>query len=278
MNVGHTSIQSGTVAATPAPGGEPGPAQTASDPAAFLALLLQASAVEADDERDPDGVVPFLAPALPTPFGIELPAPVASGPRASGHSGRDLGDGIKVALGLGVVEATAPAATIETVEPTTTPGFDATLAATRTGATSPTSLAGTVRTVLVPVGDRHWPDAVGHEVRLLVERGVSSATLRLAPEHLGPIEIRIDVVEDKANVWFGATHADTRAALADALPRLRDMLAGSGMLLGDAGVRQDAPGGSRDHALQSPSACGQPESVEPERVHVARIGLVDAYA
>jgi len=119
---------------------------------------------------------------------------------------------------------------------------------------------------------------VGHEVRLLVERGVSSATLRLAPEHLGPIEIRIDVVEDKANVWFGATHADTRAALADALPRLRDMLAGSGMLLGDAGVRQDTPGGSRDHALQSPSACGQPESVEPERVHVARIGLVDAYA
>jgi len=284
MNVGQTSIQAASVAATPASGAEPAPSQAASDPAPFLAVLLQA-AVEPEEARDPGWVDPLLAPALPmqmpTPLEFDLPAPVVSAPPASGHTGRDLGGALKVALGLGVVEATGPAATTEPVEPpppTTTFGFDATLAATRAGAPSPTSLGESVRTVQVPVGDRHWPDAVGHEVRLLVERGVSSATLRLSPEHLGPVEVRIEVVEDKANVWFGAANADTRAALADALPRLRDMLAASGMLLGDAGVHQDAPGGSRNPALQPPSASGQPESVEPEPAHVARIGLVDAYA
>jgi flagellar hook-length control protein FliK len=215
------------------------------------------------------------------PFEFEVPGPVVSGPPATGQPGQDLAAAIKVAVGLAGVEARVPDSVIETAEPpptTTAGGFDATLAATRSGVSSPTHLGETVRTVLVPVGERHWPDAVGHEVRLLVERGVSSATLRLSPEHLGPVEVRIEIVENQAKVWFGAAHADTRAALADALPRLRDMLEGSGVLLGDAGVHQDAPGKSRTHGLPSPSGSGESESVEPERATIARIGLIDAYA
>ena len=141
-----------------------------------------------------------------------------------------------------------------------------------------------VRSVHVAVDDARWPQQVGHEVRLLVERGVQSATLRVTPEHLGPVDVRIDIVNDKANVQFGAAQAETRHALADAIPRLRELLAGSGVVLGDASVRPDANG-----AFTQPAPRRAPEraddvrrevaeaSVEP-RAMTARIGLIDAYA
>ena len=47
--------------------------------------------------------------------------------------------------------------------------------------------------------------------------------------------------QNTAQVWFGAQHADTRAALAEALPRLREMFAEAGLSLGHAGVSQEAP-------------------------------------
>ena len=118
-------------------------------------------------------------------------------------------------------------------------------------------------------------------MRLLVERGVQAATLRLTPEHLGPVDVRIDIVNDKANVVFGAAQAETRAALGEAIPKLREMFAGAGLTLGDAGVRQDAPGhfaGSGPHPSRAGAGFDPAEPESAATAHVARIGLVDAYA
>jgi len=135
------------------------------------------------------------------------------------------------------------------------------------------------RTVHVPVTDRQWPTAVGHEVRLLLERGVQSATLRLSPEQLGPVEVRIEINSDKASVWFGAAQAETRTALTDAMPRLRDMLAASGLMLADSGVHREAPRSMRGQPTFQPRSH---DSVEESagvslRAVAARIGLVDEY-
>jgi flagellar hook-length control protein FliK len=140
-----------------------------------------------------------------------------------------------------------------------------------------------VRTLPATVGTPAWQHALGAEVRLMIERGVGAATLRLSPEHLGPVEVRIDLADDSANVWFTAPHPDTRAALADALPRLRDMLASVGVTLGEAGVHRDMPGepDRRDGARAGgTSALAEPDA--ESRVVVARLdagrGLVDEYA
>jgi flagellar hook-length control protein FliK len=58
---------------------------------------------------------------------------------------------------------------------------------------------------------------------------------------LGPVEVRIDVRDGATSVWFGAAHPDTRSALEQSLPRLRELFAASGLLLADAGVARDAP-------------------------------------
>lgn len=130
------------------------------------------------------------------------------------------------------------------------------------------------------VGTHEWRQALGIEARVLVERGGGSATLRVTPEELGPVEVRIDVDDGRASVYFVAAHAETRAALAEALPRLRDMLASVGVDLAEAGVQRDAPG-DRGSAPRVP-VVAPPGSEPDDRAAELRIavapGLVDEYA
>lgn len=145
----------------------------------------------------------------------------------------------------------------------------------KTSTTDPTA-----RPVHVPVGNARWADEIGSRLTMMAEQGKSSASLRLSPEHLGPLEIRIAVRDDQASVWFGAAHADTRAAIEHALPRLRELFEAQGMTLADAGVSHEAP---REHhhvernagvAADGDSATVA-EASAPVRVSV---GLLDAYA
>jgi hypothetical protein len=132
------------------------------------------------------------------------------------------------------------------------------------------------------LGTPAWQQSLGTEVRLLIERGASAATLRVSPEHLGPIEVRIDLADERASVWFTAAHPDTRAALADALPRLRDMLASIGVNLGETGVQREAPGDADRRDDSPPGRTHLPEASAESRVVLARLdagrGLVDEYA
>jgi flagellar hook-length control protein FliK len=142
--------------------------------------------------------------------------------------------------------------------------------------------SGHPRTLPGALGTPAWQDSLGAEVRLLIERGASAATLRVSPEHLGPIEVRIDLADERASVWFTAAHADTRAALADALPRLRDMLASVGVSLGETGVQREAPGGTNQRDRSSPGGMARQESSAESRIVLSQLdagrGLVDEYA
>jgi flagellar hook-length control protein FliK len=131
-----------------------------------------------------------------------------------------------------------------------------------------------------PVGSSAWADELGTRMTLMADRGQHSASLRLSPEHLGPLEVRIAIRDDQASVWFGAAHADTRAAIEQALPRLRELFASHGMSLADAGVFQDAP---REQPRLSSGAFSPEQSAAMEADAIAqigpiRLGLVDAYA
>jgi flagellar hook-length control protein FliK len=134
------------------------------------------------------------------------------------------------------------------------------------------------RTVHVPVRDPAWPQAVAAEIHFLADHKVEAATLRLSPEHLGPVEVRIDVRDGNVSVSFGVAHGDTQAALEQALPRLREMLAAAGLHLGQASVQQEARRGS--HNGGTAPAAGEPASDGGDAVRargVHGVGLVDEY-
>ncbi len=83
----------------------------------------------------------------------------------------------------------------------------------------------------------------------LITRGrVHSAELSLTPADLGPVTVSIEVRGNEATLVFGATHEATRAAITDALPRLREMLDAQGLQLADAYVGGQAGDASQRHA------------------------------
>jgi hypothetical protein len=149
------------------------------------------------------------------------------------------------------------------------------------------STAGSVSTlpeaVRTAVGQPRWANELGSHLVTMSLRGQQEGSLSLTPEHLGPLEVRISVSQDTTNVWFGAQHADTRAALTEALPRLREMFAASGLSLGQAGVSHDMP---RQEARSGDvrSGTGSPGSESPDVAAVTapvrrmRSGLLDAWA
>jgi flagellar hook-length control protein FliK len=134
-------------------------------------------------------------------------------------------------------------------------------------------------TISVPLASGGWPQAVAAQVHWFVNNDVQSATLRLSPEHLGPVEVRIDVRESQVNVNFSAAHPETRAALEQTVPRLREIFASGGLSLGQANVQQDPRTGSQSSANPLRAALAHAQTVDPVAVAAGQgLGLVDEYA
>jgi flagellar hook-length control protein FliK len=145
--------------------------------------------------------------------------------------------------------------------------------ATSTATASPTAGIG------VPVAHSNWPNALAAQLQWMATRQVQSATLRLSPEHLGPLEVRIDVTRSQININFTAHHPDTRDALAQAVPQLRQLFAAGGLNLGEATVQQEPRSSEQSLLPQRSSATTTSETVEPvANAATQRLGLVDEYA
>jgi flagellar hook-length control protein FliK len=134
-------------------------------------------------------------------------------------------------------------------------------------------------TIPVPVSSAGWPHAVAAQVNWFVSNDVQSATLRLSPDHLGPVEVHIDVQQTQVNVNFSAANAETRAALEQTVPRLREIFASGGLTLGQTNVQADPRSGSQATALPLRAALAHAQTVEPVAIAATHaLGLVDEYA
>lgn len=89
-----------------------------------------------------------------------------------------------------------------------------------------------------PVGKPQWGSDLGNRVLWMVSNQLQGAEFKLNPPQLGPLEIRVTVQNDQANVAFAAAHGSTKEAVEAALPRLREMLSENGLSLGNVDVSQ----------------------------------------
>jgi flagellar hook-length control protein FliK len=102
---------------------------------------------------------------------------------------------------------------------------------------------GTEKTVEVPAMTKplshpEWNQELGQKLIWMHKQEMPSAELRLNPQHLGPISIKVDVNQDQATVAFTAQHAAVRDAIEAAIPKLREMLGGQNLNLVDVNVSQ----------------------------------------
>ena len=66
------------------------------------------------------------------------------------------------------------------------------------------------------------------------------AALSLNPPHMGSLEVRLTLSGGEAGAQFFSANPAVRDALEAALPRLRELMAGAGINLGEAQVREEA--------------------------------------
>ena len=138
-------------------------------------------------------------------------------------------------------------------------------------------------TVSSPVGSSAWTEELGAKVTWLAHQGIQSASLQLSPEHLGPMQVTISVRDGQASVWFGAAQPDTRTALQQSLPQLRQLFVNQGLTLADAGVSREPPRGqSRPQSSRMAAPVAAISAVNSDgsagRISIAGLNLLDTYA
>ncbi len=86
------------------------------------------------------------------------------------------------------------------------------------------------------LNDPNWHQQVGERIHWMVSRGLQQAEIRLNPPELGALEVKIQIQGDQTQISFSSPHASVRDALDSAIPRLREMLAESGINMADVNV------------------------------------------
>ncbi len=74
-----------------------------------------------------------------------------------------------------------------------------------------------------PFDHPQWPDELGQRLLWMHGKTMQVAELRVNPQHLGPIEVRIEMRDDQTTIQFASHHAVVREAIESALPRLREL-------------------------------------------------------
>ncbi len=134
------------------------------------------------------------------------------------------------------------------------------------------------------VGERGWDQAVGEKLVWMVDQKHQVAQLHLNPPDLGPLKISISLDQNQASAQFFSAHASVREALEVAMPRLREMLADSGITLGNASVgaeafREPTQQPPRAHVTQPGVFAADSGTISSgERLLRPMLGLVDTFA
>ncbi|AWH49523.1 flagellar hook-length control protein FliK [Stenotrophomonas sp. SAU14A_NAIMI4_5] len=136
------------------------------------------------------------------------------------------------------------------------------------------------------LGDDGFDQAIGARLSWLADQKIGHAHIRLNPEDLGPVDVRLQMNGDKVHASFSSPHVDVRHALESSLPRLRELLGEQGFQLAHADVGHQngsdgspsaQPGGTGDLAGGDGEPSRGDTTVSAAQLMRQR-GLLDAYA
>ncbi len=136
----------------------------------------------------------------------------------------------------------------------------------------------------VPAGSPAFGHELGQQVAWLTGQGVKQASIRLHPEELGQLDVKISMNQGRVDVVFNAQHPAAVTAVQQTLPQLDHLLAQHGLSLGHAEVNQQQQRGDRQETRSHPRpslAVGEVDeiqSVDHLQVSSGTVSLLDAFA
>jgi len=276
----------------------------------------ETNAITPETPAAKSGDVPHApnATAAPASAGVVVPgvevidvSPTAAKPSASSRAAADIARQRQYALSASMQTS----ATELSTEPTDGAPFEAMIAArTVEGATGETAVGHADVDVAMPapsgtwvanlpatpqsiVGmnpvttprtfdQAAWSAALAEQVAAAAVAATRETSVRVEPEGLGPIEVRVRIEAERVDVRFAIEHPVTVNMVRAALPDLERLLAQSGMSLGQANVAQQNAGG-REQGARGTSSVSHVESKDVESAPVAhaplrsRVGLLDDF-
>jgi flagellar hook-length control protein FliK len=136
-----------------------------------------------------------------------------------------------------------------------------------------------------PVGSSGFAKELGQQVTWLSGQEVKQAQIRLNPENLGPLDVKVSVEHGRVDVAFMTQHPEATAAVQQGLDQLNQMLSGQGLSLGHTSVGQHAQqqqfDGSSQQGSSSQTSDSTADAIEDTATSVLQrvaVGLVDAFA
>jgi len=102
-------------------------------------------------------------------------------------------------------------------------------------------------------------------------QGIKQARIRLHPEELGSLDVKVSVTHGRVDVVFSAQHPAAVAAVQQSLPQLDQMLAQHGLSLGHAEVGQQDRGDRHGHAGDA----GAAPLDEPGEIHADTLVIAE---
>jgi flagellar hook-length control protein FliK len=130
----------------------------------------------------------------------------------------------------------------------------------------------------LPLRAQGWEGEFAQRIVWMAGRQAQWADISLNPPNLGNVEVHLSLKGNDASAYFYSPHAAVREAIDDSLSRLREMLAGVGISLGQTQVSQESFGERRAGAGTEDGRPGV-AAIEPETAVPLRVGrgLVDLY-
>lgn len=156
------------------------------------------------------------------------------------------------------------------------------LAPAATTASSPTSIS-------TALNQPAWGDEFSQKITWMATQRNQNAELHLNPPQLGPLDVVLKMNGDQATAIFTSPHAEVRDAIEQALPKLREMLADSGIMLGNAMVSDQTAKNNQDNSspkagarMATSPADDVNEGAGVQEIHVSsrsrHNGMVDTFA
>jgi flagellar hook-length control protein FliK len=91
-------------------------------------------------------------------------------------------------------------------------------------------------TIAKPAHTETWPQQFSEKIVWMAKNDQQTAQININPPQLGPVQITLNLNGDNANVLFASAHPEVRQTIESSLPQLREMLAATGISLGETSV------------------------------------------
>lgn len=149
------------------------------------------------------------------------------------------------------------------------------------------ALRGYTTSIDVPVNHAEWGDKLVGKLTWLTARNMSVAEIHLTPPDMGPMEVRVQVQQEQANITVHSANPAVRDQLELHSHRLRDMLSEQGLSLeqfdvSDSPQQQAGEEGPGEHSGNAGGALAdtgmEDGELQPESLDLTWKGEVDIFA